>query len=73
VARYYFSIANDHSFIDTDGLELADLAAVRAEASGFARDLMLMEPARREWSNWAIQVTDESRIVVLNLAFSEAV
>ncbi|HEX3496642.1 MAG TPA: hypothetical protein VHT02_05635 [Methylocella sp.] len=72
MALYYFSIANDHRFNDTDGLELPDLAAVRAEAIGFARDLMLMEPARREWSSWAIQVTDEARIMVLNLAFSEA-
>ena len=72
MARYYFSIANDHPFNDTDGLELPDLAAARTEAIGFARDLILREPARREWSSWAIQVTDEARIVVLILAFSEA-
>lgn len=73
MARYYFSITNGHPFNDTDGLELRDLAAARTEAIGFARDLMLMEPARREWSSWAIQVTDELQTVVLNLAFSEAV
>lgn len=73
MARYYFSITNGLPFNDTDGLELPDLAAARTEAIGFARDLMLMEPARREWSSWAVQVTDELRTVVLNLAFSEAV
>ena len=38
--RYYFSIANDRNFDDTDGLELSDLAAAREEAGGFARDMM---------------------------------
>jgi hypothetical protein len=73
VARFYFNIINGRPFKDTDGLELPDLAAARAEAIGFARDLMLRQPARREWSSWAIQVTNEVRTVVLKLAFSEAV
>ena len=46
--RYYFSIANDKSFEDTDGLELSDLAAAREEASGFARDMMRQKPDRRD-------------------------
>jgi hypothetical protein len=35
--RYYFSLANGRRFDDVDGLELPDMAAVRAEAVGFAR------------------------------------
>ena len=57
MARYYFSIKNCRPFNDTDGLELPHLAAVRSEAIGFARDLMLMEPERREWSRWAVIVS----------------
>jgi len=73
MVRYYFSITNGRSFNDTDGLELPDLEAARAEAIGFASDLMRMEPTRQDWSSWAIEVMDETRRVVLKLAFSEAV
>jgi hypothetical protein len=73
VARFYFNVTNGRPYTDTDGLELPNLAAARAEAVGFAQDLMRREPARREWSSWAIRVTDEARRVVLDLAFSEAV
>jgi hypothetical protein len=70
--RYYFSLTNGRRFNDTDGLELPDLAAVRKEAIGFARDLIRMEPERRDWSSWAVRVTDCAEKSVLNLLFSEA-
>jgi hypothetical protein len=38
--RYYFSVANDRCFDDTDGL-----SCPIQQASGFARDLMRNEPA----------------------------
>jgi hypothetical protein len=60
MARYYFGIQNDRTFVDVDGLELSDMAEVRAEAIGFARDLMRLEPERRDWSRWVVRVTDES-------------
>jgi hypothetical protein len=72
MARYYFSIKNSRPFNDTDGLELPHLAAVRSEAIGFARDLMLMEPERRNWSRWAVIVTDQEQKLVLDLSFLEA-
>jgi len=71
--RYYFSVTNGRPFSDEDGLELSDLTAVRDEAIGFARDLMLMQPARRDWSGWAVRVTDEAQGSVLDLSFAEAV
>ena len=70
--RYYFSVTNGRPFNDTDGLELPDLAAVRKEAIGFARDLIRMEPERRDWLTWAVCVTDSAEKSVLNLLFSEA-
>jgi hypothetical protein len=70
--RFYFSLANGRSFEDRDGLELPDIAAVRAEAIGFARDLMRMEPERRDWSRWTVRVTDDDRKSVLDLPFGEA-
>jgi hypothetical protein len=71
--RYYFSIANQPPFNDIDGLELPDVAAVRAEAIGLARDLMRLSlHTRGGWSHGAIRVTDDDQRVVLNLPFAEA-
>jgi hypothetical protein len=69
--RYYFSLKNGRPFDDVDGLEMPDLDAVRKEAIGFARDLMRMEPDRRDWSSCVVCVTDDAQQCVLNLAFSE--
>jgi len=69
--RYYFSLTNDRLFDDTDGLELPDLAAAREEASGFARDLMRREPARRDWRGCVVRVTDEDRQPLFDLLFMD--
>lgn len=69
--RYYFSLANHRPFTDVDGLELPDVEAARAEAIGFASDLMRLEPGRRDWSDWVVRVTDESQKTVFNLRFSD--
>ena len=71
MSRYYFSLSNGRPFQDVDGLELADLDAARDEATGFARDVMRMEPNRRNWSGWVVHVTDENREAVFDLAFSD--
>ncbi len=70
--RYYFSLANGRVFNDVDGLELPDLVAARAEAIGFARDLMRLEPERRDWARWTVRVTDDDRQSVFDLSFTEA-
>jgi hypothetical protein len=70
--RYYFHVTNKRPFEDIDGLELSDLEEVREEAAGLARDLMRMESSRRDWSHWAVRVTDEATKPVLNLAFADA-
>jgi hypothetical protein len=69
--RYYFSLTNDRFFDDTDGLELPDLAAAREEASGFAFDLIKMEPARRDWRGWTVRVTDEDQQPLFDLPFMD--
>ncbi len=72
MARYYFSLRNGRHFDDIDGLELVDLNAARAEAVGFARDLMRLDYDRRDWSQWIVRVTDENQFVVFELPFSQA-
>jgi hypothetical protein len=71
--RYYFSLKNGRPFDDVDGLEMPDLDAARKEAIGFARDMMRMEPDRRDWSSWVVCVTDDAQQCVLEVAFSEVV
>jgi hypothetical protein len=71
--HYFFSLKNKRSFDDVDGLELPDIDAARKEAVGFARDMMRMEPERRDWSNWVVCVTDAEQRPVLNVAFAELV
>ena len=48
------------------------MAEVRMEAIGFARDLMRLEPLRRDWSRWVVRVTDDDQKSVFNLPFPEA-
>ena len=69
--RYYFSVRNGRQFDDVDGLELPDEASARAEAKGFARDLMRMEPERRDWSNWVVSVSDGEGRIVFSLLFTD--
>jgi hypothetical protein len=71
--RYYFSLKNGRPFDDVDGLELPDIEAARAEAIGFARDIMRMEYDRRDWSAWVVCVTDDARECILKIAFSDVV
>jgi hypothetical protein len=71
--RYYFSLTNGRSFNDVDGLELPGADAARAEAIGFAQDLMRMEPGRRDWTGWTVHVTDDAKRQVFDLAFPEAI
>jgi hypothetical protein len=72
VPRYYFSITSEQPFDDVDGLQLPDLAAAREEASGFARDLMRMEPSQRDWLSWSVRVTGEDQQHLFDLPFLDA-
>ena len=72
MTRYYFSLKNGRPFDDVDGLELPNVEAARKEAIGFARDMMRMEPERRDWSSWVVCVTDDAKQCVLKVEFSDA-
>jgi hypothetical protein len=67
--RFYFSLRSSRPFDDTDGLDLPHLTAAREEAVGFARDLMRMEPTRRDWAGWLVRVTGEDRSHLFDLPF----
>ena len=69
--RYYFSLENERPFDDVDGLELADMDAVRKEATGFARDVMRIYPEHKDWSTSFVCVTDERHQPVFKLAFMD--
>jgi len=73
MARYFFSLRDGRVFEDVDGLDLADLGEARAEAIGFARDLIRLEPQRRDWSRWFVRVTDEDRQLVFEVPFSDVI
>jgi hypothetical protein len=64
--------ANDRLFDDVDGLELPDIAAAREEASGFASDLMRMEPGRRDWRGCFVRVIGEDQEHLFDLPFLDA-
>jgi hypothetical protein len=68
--RYYFSLINGRTFDDVDGLEMPDLAAARAEAIGFAKDMMRLEP-EQNWLKSSVRVTDEEHNRVFDLPFAE--
>jgi hypothetical protein len=70
--RYFYSLKNGRRFDDVDGLEMPDLHAAREEAVGFARDMMRMEPGRRDWTGWIVCVTDEAQRCVFKVAFVDA-
>jgi hypothetical protein len=70
--RYYFSLRNGRRFDDVDGLELPNIAAAREEASGFAGDLMKMEPGRSDWRGYFVRVSGEDQEHLFDLPFLDA-
>jgi hypothetical protein len=71
MSRYYFKLTDGRPFSEIDGMDLPDLAAVRREAMGLARDLM-RRAEYLDWSRWAVFVTDEQKRQVLTVPFVEA-
>ncbi|MDR3461286.1 MAG: hypothetical protein P4L76_03085 [Beijerinckiaceae bacterium] len=69
--RYFFHLENARPFRDVDGLELPDIDAAHDEAVGLARDIMRLEPGRRNWSKWTVSVTDGNESRVLQIPFSD--
>ena len=68
--RYYFDIVDGSEFIDTEGTELADLAAARIEAVRLSAEV-LKEMPERFWHSalWKMTVLDEDRVTLFVLKF----
>jgi hypothetical protein len=69
--RYYFHLKSEVPSEDEDGIDLADAAAARAEATRFARELANVHRTLREApANGEIIVTDELGEEILTLSVS---
>ena len=68
--RYFFNVVDEQSLADSDGLDLADMAAARSMAIQTA-GAMLQDAGRAQWngSEWQMRVTTD-RKTVLSLNFS---
>ncbi|MGT2479040.1 DUF6894 family protein (plasmid) [Methylobacterium oryzae CBMB20] len=60
--QYFFHIDGARHYLDTDGVELADLAAARMEALRIIRELMMDSMTDDLWSGgeWVMTVADEA-------------
>jgi len=75
VPRFYFNLRNDVFVDDQEGAELPDLAAARARAEGFARDMAaasVIDHGRIDMRH-RIEVADESRQTLLTVTFGDVV
>ncbi|GGD28786.1 DUF6894 family protein [Aureimonas glaciei] len=70
MARYFFHVMNGKADIDEDGIECADLDAVREEAIRSAGQML--STGRQSWNGeaWRMTVCDEERTVVFSVNFS---
>ena len=59
---YFFHIDGARHYLDTEGVELADLAAARLEALRIIRELMIDNTLDDLWSGgeWVMTVADEA-------------
>jgi hypothetical protein len=65
--RYFFDIDGEPA--DTDGVDLVDINAVRAEAIRAAGEMLRDLDGALRRGEWVMRVTDESRRPVLTLQF----
>jgi hypothetical protein len=69
--RFYFHIVDGRFQVDSDGVELVDMAAARIEAIA-AAGAILRDAGLKGWTGneWQMHVVDEHDTTVLKLAFS---
>jgi hypothetical protein len=70
---YYFHLSNDQKVPDTDGTDLADLAAARSHAFVVARELMSESQGMLDddWSLWRMSVRDSADTELFSFSFSD--
>lgn len=59
---YYFHLRDRDNIMDSDGTELADVAAARDHATGVARELTFKSDGimRHRWADWTMSVHDDA-------------
>ncbi len=68
--RYHFNVYDEAPEPDRDGTLLPDLETARIEAIRFAGELLSGHPTRfRQGGQWAIDVTDETGLILFSLLF----
>ena len=69
--HYYFDCTDGQRFVlDDEGIDLSDRDAARALARALAKGLMeASRPSIRDWSGWAVDVTDEAGEPVMSVPF----
>jgi hypothetical protein len=67
--RYFFNfVGNEGSVLDTQGVELTDIATVRTYAHKRAAELAEAAGQDKDISGWRIQICDETGLPVMSLA-----
>ena len=69
--HYYFDCTDGQRFVlDDEGIDLSDSDAACALARALAKGLMeASRPSIRDWSGWAVDVTDEAGEPVMSVPF----
>lgn len=72
--RYFFHIHGSRDYVDTDGVELADLEAARTEALRIIRELMIDNAMDDLWSGGecVMTVTDDAARNLFSIRLSTA-
>ena len=67
---YHFNVRDGANIPDPDGTHLPDLRSARVEAVKLAGRLLMDEPESFwEGSNWHVEVTDHSGVILFRLDF----
>lgn len=70
MAKYFFDITDGKVVIDISGLDLPDIAAVRAHAISLSSGLLSSNsPAFWRGEEWLIEAKDDIGVVLFTLAF----
>jgi hypothetical protein len=70
--RCFFNLVHaDSSMPDAEGVEVADLAELRAEVAKAIEEVRHADPgAPRDWNGWRMEVTDPTGAILLTVDLS---
>lgn len=72
MSRYFFHINGERRYVDTDGLDLADLEAAKKEALKIISELMAGDAVGDIWlaGGWIMTVVDETARELFSIRIS---